>query len=36
MKNIMENIMDIMEHKSGCGQRMAQKNLKVFETMMKT
>ena len=24
-----------LEHKSGCGQRMAQKNLEVFETMMK-
>ena len=24
-----------LEHKSGCGQRMAQKNLDVFETMMK-
>ena len=23
-----------MEHKSGCGQKMAQKNLEVFETMM--
>ena len=25
-----------LEHKSGCGQRMAQKNLDVFESMMKT
>ena len=25
-----------MDHKSGCGQRMARKNLDVFETMMKT
>ena len=24
-----------LEHKSGCGQRMAQRNLKVFESMMK-
>ena len=25
-----------LEHKSGCGQRMAQRNLEVFESMMKT
>ena len=25
-----------LEHKSGCGQRMAQKNLEMFESMMKT
>ena len=24
-----------LEHKSGCGQRMAQRNLEVFEIMMK-